>query len=74
MTVNTGIDHTNRMLRWANEKLSELERMDLCASCPEQVTQFGHAWRKLYTPEGVLKGAASVFRQSHETIPYPGRR
>ena len=30
LTVRTGKDHTERMLRWAEKKLKELETLDLC--------------------------------------------
>ena len=30
LTVRTGKDHTERMLRWAEKKLTELEKQDLC--------------------------------------------
>jgi uncharacterized protein YbgA (DUF1722 family)/uncharacterized protein YbbK (DUF523 family) len=30
MTQKTGIDHTDRMLKWAKEKLDELDQMNLC--------------------------------------------
>ncbi|HET6515235.1 MAG TPA: DUF523 and DUF1722 domain-containing protein [Thermodesulfovibrionales bacterium] len=30
VTVKTGIDHTERILHWAEKKLRELERQDLC--------------------------------------------
>lgn len=57
VTVNKGIDHTNRMLRWAHEKLSELERMDLCGFVfKSRSPSSGMRGVKLYTPEGVLKG------------------
>src|SRR5512143_3885774 len=57
VTVNEGIDHTNRMLRWAHEKLSELERMDLCGFVfKSRSPSSGMRGVKLYTPEGVLKG------------------
>jgi uncharacterized protein YbgA (DUF1722 family)/uncharacterized protein YbbK (DUF523 family) len=30
VTIKTGIDHTDRMLRWAEKKLAELDKQDLC--------------------------------------------
>jgi uncharacterized protein YbgA (DUF1722 family)/uncharacterized protein YbbK (DUF523 family) len=75
VTINTGTDHTNRMLRWANEKLSELERMDLCGFVfKSRSPSSGMRGVKLYTPEGVLKGRsigifAGAFMQRFPLLP-----
>jgi uncharacterized protein YbgA (DUF1722 family)/uncharacterized protein YbbK (DUF523 family) len=75
VTINTGIDYTNRMLRWANEKLSELERMDLCGFVfKSRSPSSGMRGVKLYTPEGVLKGRsigifAGAFMQHFPLLP-----
>jgi uncharacterized protein YbgA (DUF1722 family)/uncharacterized protein YbbK (DUF523 family) len=75
VTINTGIDHTNRMLRWVNEKLSELERMDLCGFVfKSRSPSSGMRGVKLYTPEGVLKGRcigifAGAFMQRFPLLP-----
>ena len=75
VTINTGIDHTNRMLRWVNEKLSELERMDLCGFVfKSRSPSSGIRGVKLYTPEGVLKGRsigifAGAFMQRFPLLP-----
>jgi uncharacterized protein YbgA (DUF1722 family)/uncharacterized protein YbbK (DUF523 family) len=66
VTINTGIDHTNRVLRWANEKLFELERMDLCGFVfKSRSPSSGMRGVKLYTQEGVLKGRSNgIFAQA----------
>jgi uncharacterized protein YbgA (DUF1722 family)/uncharacterized protein YbbK (DUF523 family) len=75
VTVDTGIDHTDRMLQWANEKLSELEGVDLCGFVfKSRSPSSGMRGVKLYTTEGVLKGRsigifAGAFMQRFPLLP-----
>ena len=75
VTINTGIDHTNRMLRWAHEKLSDLGRIGLCGFVfKSRSPSSGMRGVKLYTPEGVLKGRsigifAGAFMQRFPLLP-----
>jgi len=75
VTVSSGIDHTNRVLRWAEKKLSELGRMDLCGFVfKSRSPSSGMRGVKLYAPDGVLKGRsigifAGAFMQRFPLLP-----
>ncbi len=60
VTINTGIDHTERMLRWARKTFSDLERKDLCGFVfKSRSPSSGMRGVKLYTPAGVLRGRST---------------
>lgn len=54
LTVRTGKDHTERMLRWAEKKLKELETMDLCGFVfKSRSPSSGMKGVKVYSSEGM---------------------
>ncbi len=75
VTINSGIDHTERMLRWARKKLSDLERKDLCGFVfKSRSPSSGMRSVKLYTPAGALRGRstgifAGAFMQRFPLLP-----
>jgi uncharacterized protein YbgA (DUF1722 family)/uncharacterized protein YbbK (DUF523 family) len=71
VTVRTGIDHTEGMMRWAQIRLSQLEKEDLCGFVfKSRSPSSGMRGVKVYTPTGISsnKGtgifAAEFMRQS----------
>ena len=55
VTVRTGIDHTEEMMRWAQIKLSQLEKDDLCGFVfKSRSPSSGMRGVKVYTPSGIL--------------------
>lgn len=75
VTVHTGIDHTSGMLKWAEKKIKELEREDLCGFIFKSKSPSSGIWGvKVYTPSGVLskKGTgifAGIFTKHFPFIP-----
>jgi hypothetical protein len=54
VTVRTGIDHTEGMLRWAERRLGELEREDLCGFIfKSRSPSSGMRAVKVYLPSGI---------------------
>ena len=54
LTVRTGKDHTERMLRWAEKKLKELETLDLCGFVfKSRSPSSGMKGVKVYSPNGM---------------------
>ncbi|MGB9715718.1 MAG: YbgA family protein [Thermodesulfovibrionales bacterium] len=54
VTIHTGIDHTSGMLKWAEEKIKELKRDDLCGFIfKSKSPSSGIRDVKVYTPSGV---------------------
>ena len=54
LTVRTGKDQTERMLRWAEKKLKELEKLDLCGFVfKSKSPSSGMKGVKVYSPEGI---------------------
>lgn len=56
----SGLDYTDRMMRWAGRRLRELEPMGLCAYiCKEGSPSSGMARVKVYDGAGVPRGTAA---------------
>ena len=54
VTIRTGVDHTEGMLKWATEKLKELERQELCGFIfKSRSPSSGIGGVKVYTPSGM---------------------
>jgi len=54
VTVWSGVDHTDRMLLWAERKLQELEKLDLCGFIfKSRSPSSGMRGVKVYGPSGV---------------------
>lgn len=54
ITIKTGIDHTEKMLQWAEKKLGELEQENLCGFIfKSKSPSSGIGGVKLYTPSGI---------------------
>ncbi len=54
VTIKTGIDHTERMLQWANKKLTALEKNNLCGFIfKSRSPSSGIGGVKVYTPSGM---------------------
>lgn len=54
VTVHTGVDHTTGMLKWADKKIKELEREDLCGFIFKSKSPSSGIWGvKVYTPSGI---------------------
>jgi uncharacterized protein YbgA (DUF1722 family)/uncharacterized protein YbbK (DUF523 family) len=54
LTVRTERDHTERMLRWAEKKLKELEKLDLCGFVfKSRSPSSGMKGVKVYSPDGI---------------------
>jgi uncharacterized protein YbbK (DUF523 family) len=55
VTIHTGIDHTEGMLKWAKKKLRELEKEGLCGFIfKSKSPSSGIGGVKVYTPSGVM--------------------
>lgn len=54
MTIRTGIDHTDGMMRWAHRRLPQLEKEDLCGFIfKSRSPSSGMRGVKVYTPSGM---------------------
>jgi len=54
ITIRTGIDHTERMLKWSEKKLRELERENLCGFIfKSNSPSSGIGGVKVYSPSGM---------------------
>lgn len=54
VTVHTGVDHTSGMLKWAEIKIKELEKEDLCGFIFKSKSPSSGIWGvKVYTPSGI---------------------
>ncbi|GAN34929.1 hypothetical protein BROSI_A3473 [Candidatus Brocadia sinica JPN1] len=54
ITIKTGIDHTEKMLQWAEKKLGELEQENLCGFIfKSKSPSSGIVGVKMYTPSGI---------------------
>ncbi|CAG0943323.1 hypothetical protein BROC_02243 [Candidatus Brocadiaceae bacterium] len=54
ITIKTGIDHTEKMLQWAEKKFGELEQENLCGFIfKSKSPSSGIGGVKLYTPSGI---------------------
>jgi uncharacterized protein YbgA (DUF1722 family)/uncharacterized protein YbbK (DUF523 family) len=54
MTIRTGVDHTEGMVRWAQGRLRELEKEDLCGFIfKSRSPSSGMRGVKVYTPSGM---------------------
>ncbi|MCF6154104.1 MAG: DUF1722 domain-containing protein [Candidatus Brocadia sp.] len=54
ITIRTGIDHTEKMLQWAEKKLGELEQENLCGFIfKSKSPSSGIVGIKVYTPSGI---------------------
>jgi uncharacterized protein YbgA (DUF1722 family)/uncharacterized protein YbbK (DUF523 family) len=54
ITIRTGIDHTEGMLKWAEKKLKELEKEELCGFIfKSRSPSSGIGGVKVYTPSGM---------------------
>jgi uncharacterized protein YbbK (DUF523 family) len=56
VTIHTGIDHTEGMLKWAKKKLKELEKERLCGFIfKSKSPSSGIGGVKVFTPSGVMR-------------------
>ncbi|HEX9190713.1 MAG TPA: DUF523 and DUF1722 domain-containing protein [Candidatus Deferrimicrobiaceae bacterium] len=72
VTGRTGEDHTDRMLRWADARLDELSRLDLCGYiCKKDSPSSGMERVKVYGGEGApaRTGAGIFTRRFMERFP-----
>jgi len=72
LTVRTGKDQTERMLRWAERKLKELERLDLCGFVfKSRSPSSGMKGVRVYSPEGMprYRGVGIFARAFMEYFP-----
>jgi uncharacterized protein YbgA (DUF1722 family)/uncharacterized protein YbbK (DUF523 family) len=54
VTIRTGIDHTDGMLKWADKKLKDLEHEELCGFIfKSKSPSSGISGIKVYTPSGI---------------------
>ncbi|HDH34829.1 MAG TPA: DUF523 domain-containing protein [Nitrospirae bacterium] len=73
VTITTGIDHTDGILKWTRFRLKELERDNLCgfifkSSSPSS----GYKGVKIYSPTGIRRGSgifAGAFMKHFPLIP-----
>ena len=57
VTIKTGIDHTDRMLKWTKSRLKELEREYICGFIFKiRSPSSGYKGVKVYTPKGIQRG------------------
>lgn len=72
LAVRTGKDHTERMLRWAEKKLEELEELDLCGFVfKSRSPSSGMRGVKVYSAEGMprYRGVGIFARALMERFP-----
>jgi len=73
VTITTGIDHTDGMLKWAISRLKELERDNLCGFIFKSGSpSSGYMGVKVYSPTGIRSGSgifASAFLKHFPLIP-----
>jgi uncharacterized protein YbgA (DUF1722 family)/uncharacterized protein YbbK (DUF523 family) len=75
VTIETGVDHTNRMRRWANKKMKLLASENLCGFVfKSRSPSSGMLGVKIYSPEGKLVGTGSgifakAFRDRFPLLP-----
>jgi len=73
VTARTGIDHTERMERWAKARLEELSGLDLCGYiCKKDSPSSGMERVKVYAPDGGIPartGAGVFTRMFMERFP-----
>lgn len=73
VTINTGTDHTDGMLKWARSRLKELERDNLCGFIfKSRSPSSGCKGVDVYTPKGIRKGSgifAAAFMKHFPLIP-----
>ena len=73
VTVRTMVDHTERMVKWAEKRLAELEGEGLCGFVfKSKSPSSGMARVKVYAPNGVPshKGVGIFARKFMERFPY----
>jgi uncharacterized protein YbgA (DUF1722 family)/uncharacterized protein YbbK (DUF523 family) len=63
VTIRTGIDHTEGMQQWTENRLRELEHEDLCGFIfKSKSPSSGMAGVKIYSPDGIMVGkGAGIF-------------
>jgi len=62
VTIRTGIDHTDGMLKWADAKLKDLENEELCGFIfRSKSPSSGISGIKVYTPSGIPSHKEPVF-------------
>ncbi|MEW5804392.1 MAG: DUF523 and DUF1722 domain-containing protein [bacterium] len=72
VTVRTGLDYTERMLQWSEQKLDELEKLDLCGFVfKSKSPSSGMKDIKIYSGTGasVKKGVGLFARQFMDRFP-----
>ena len=75
VAAKTGVDHTERMKRWARARLKELESLDLCGYiCKKDSPSSGMERVKVYGPAGISARVGSgmftkAFRDRFPLIP-----
>ena len=73
VTIKTGIDHTDGMLKWAKSRLKELERDNLCGFIfKSKSPSSGYKGVKVYSPKGIRRGSgifAAAFIKHFPNIP-----
>jgi len=63
VTIHTGVDHTEGMLKWAREKLKKLEKVDICGFIfKSRSPSSGIGGVKVHTPPGMpSRTGAGIF-------------
>ena len=63
VTIHTGVDHTEGMLKWAREKLKKLEKVDICGFIfKSRSPSSGIGGVKVHTPSGMpSRTGAGIF-------------
>jgi uncharacterized protein YbbK (DUF523 family) len=73
VTIKTGIDHTEGMLKWTESRLKELEKEDLCGFIfKSKSPSSGYKGVKVYSPKGIRSGSglfAAAFMRYFPLIP-----
>lgn len=73
VTITTGIDHTDGMLKWTISRLKELERDNLCGFIfKSESPSSGYMGVKVYSPTGISRGSgifACAFLKHFPLIP-----
>jgi uncharacterized protein YbgA (DUF1722 family)/uncharacterized protein YbbK (DUF523 family) len=68
VTIRTGVDHTSRMRRWANKKVTALAAEDLCGFVfKSRSPSSGMRGVKIYSPEGIpVSTGAGIFAKAFQ--------
>lgn len=68
VTIRTGVDHTSRMRRWADKKVTTLSAEDLCGFVfKSRSPSSGMRGVKIYSPEGVpISAGSGIFAKAFQ--------